>query len=441
MACVKYRPLRRRGAPAGARVWVLDFKDGHGIRRIIQTEFEKPGDKAKAEKLLRTYLIQVDSGQHEAMTSNITLGQVWEAWLRQLSPARVRESTRGEYVCTYSTHLKARFAPVRMRAIDLRMVEQLQIVLQESGLSVRTVNKVLALLSRLFRYASKHKWVTGNPCTDLDRLPVPQDDLRAARDGNILTPPEVERLIAAAGDPGGRYRADETVRFLAQRDPVLLRMAVETGMRQGELLGLRWVDVDWASSRVFVRKSCRKRAESKLKTSASRRSIDLTPDLVARLRVWKAACPPAAPTVADALVFPNRAGGYEDARNLLQRSFHPTLRRAGLRQVRFHDLRHTAASLLLAGLVPVKEVQNRLGHASAKMTLDVYGHLVPDSSSVSVGVMARIFGSTEPSPPAAVTATVGGNKVVTSPRRGAPALRVVNGVGDAPEASGTASEL
>jgi integrase len=385
--------------------------------------------------------MQVDNGEHDAKNSNVTLEWAWEAWLRQLSPARVRESTRSEYVCIYTTHLKAKFGPIRLRAIDLRMVEQLQIALQDKKLAVRTVNKVLALLSRLFRYAAKHKLVSGNPCDDIDRLPVPQDDLRAARDGNILNPQECEQLIEAAGTPKGQFRSDKTVRFLAQRDPVLFRMAIESGMRQGELLGMRWVDVDWSSCRVYVRKSCRKREESKLKTSASRRVIELTPELLAMLRAWKLACPLPAPHVPEALIFPNLAGSYEDARNLLQRSFHPALRRAGLRHIRFHDLRHSAASLLLAAAVPIKEVQSRLGHASAKMTLDVYGHLMPDAGSVSVGVMAKVFGGKGATPAAAVAAAPSGNRVVTTPPRTISALHVVRPPDDVRTPLGTASEV
>lgn len=77
------------------------------------------------------------------------------------------------------------------------------------------------------------------------------------------------------------------------------------------------------------------------------------------------------------LVFPNSAGELEDAHNLLRRGLHKALDRAGLRRIRFHDLRHTTASLLLANGVGIKQVQAQLGHASAQITLDVYSHLIP----------------------------------------------------------------
>lgn len=163
------------------------------------------------------------------------------------------------------------------------------------------------------------------------------------------------------------------------RDRALFRMAVECGMRQGELLGLTWADVDWASSQVYVRQSCRVREGSAVKTAAALRSIRLTKSLARELRVWRAA----APKGDLDLVFPNAEGGYEDSHNLLKRCFRPALRRAGLRAIRFHDLRHTSASLLLAAGVNIKEVQAQLGHASAQVTLDVYGHLMPGGSSAA----------------------------------------------------------
>jgi hypothetical protein len=130
-----------------------------------------------------------------------------------------------------------------------------------------------------------------------------------------------------------------------------------------------------------------------VKTAASMRSIRLTKALLRELRVWKAACPKAdsEAKVRD-LVFPNAAGGFEDAHNLLRRSFHPALRRAKLRTIRFHDLRHTCASLLLAAGVSIKEVHAQLGHASAQVTLDVYGHLIPGGSSAAADTFEALAG-------------------------------------------------
>jgi len=153
------------------------------------------------------------------------------------------------------------------------------------------VNKYLTQLVSMFGYAEKHRWVTYNPARHVKKLPQSKEARRRQLDGNTLTPEQVQALIAAAR---------------SQRDRVLFRFALESGMRQGELLALRWEDVDWARSRVHVRRAYRKRVESEPKTAASIRFVSLTASMMAELRVWKVACPQ--PPGAPGLVFPNGAG-------------------------------------------------------------------------------------------------------------------------------------
>jgi hypothetical protein len=95
------------------------------------------------------------------------------------------------------------------------------------------------------------------------------------------------------------------------------------------------------------------------------------------------------------LVFPNTSGNYENSHNLLRRGLHRALRKAGLRKIRFHDLRHTCASLMLARGVGIKQVQAHLGHASANITLDVYSHLMPDAGSPGADAFQAMFGGSE----------------------------------------------
>lgn len=144
-------------------------------------------------------------------------------------------------------------------------------------------------------------------------------------------------------------------------------------MRSGELRGLQWTDIDWNSRQIHVRRSWKEGAYHQPKTQASLRRIDLPEFLITELREWRLACP----NGEDDLIFPNLAGRPMSSTNLLQRGFYPALRRAGLRKIRFHDLRHTFASLLIASGEDIVRVSRLLGHASPTITLNVYSHMLP----------------------------------------------------------------
>jgi integrase len=362
MACVS----KRRG------FWTLDYFDQHGTRRWETTRWSSDADKMKAEKRLAKRMIQIEDDSFEAKHEHKRFDQLIDAWLGQLD---VRQNTRCDYVQIIRARLRPFFGDIRLRAISPKKIEDYRAWVQEQGKSVRTVNKDLSMLSTMLKYAEGHRWVTFNAASHVKKLKQPIDQKRKAIDGSILTADEARRLIAAAG---------------SQRDRVLFRMAVETGMRQGELLALRWDDIDWASARAFVRNSYRKGVESAPKTAASLRSIGLTATLVRELREWKLACPQ--PPGCLGLVFPTSTGTFERHYNLLRRGFFPALRRAGLRKIRFHDLRHTCASLLLASGVNVKQVQSQLGHASVQITLDIYSHLLPESGSPGARAFEALLG-------------------------------------------------
>jgi integrase len=168
-------------------------------------------------------------------------------------------------------------------------------------------------------------------------------------------------------------------------------LAVSTGLRQGELLGLRWEDVDLASATLRVRHTLQppgfpKGAPARLtppKTRRSLRGVRLPHSAVAALLRHRE-LQDAERARADGswqdrgLVFPNTLGGYADYTNLVPRHFKPLLRRAGLPDIRFHDLRHTCATLMLAVGTNPKVVQETLGHANVSVTLDIYSHLLPN---------------------------------------------------------------
>jgi integrase len=373
MAKVAYRPRRRNGQEKW--YWVCDFRDQNGIRRIIQTEFTDKKDERKAKEKLKAYVAQAARDEFVAMSDQRKFADLIPAYDGHIE-LKVRDFTREDYNSIVRTHIEPFFGHMKLRAIDVPTVEQflrhMRGKRRKNGqpLAVRTINKALVQLSQMMNYAARISWIRSNPCVHVDKLPQPIGHRRRALDGNVLTHDECQRLYAAAG---------------SQRDRVLFRAAVELGARQGELTGLRWADVDLGAGLVHIRQTCRKRRGNEVKTASSFRTIELSMDLLRQLREWKLACPKAPPGAATRdLVFPNGAGGYEDAHNLLRRDLHPALARAGLKRIRFHDLRHTCASLRLGAGEPATDVAARLGHASTKMTQDVYGHFMPRPGSRGV---------------------------------------------------------
>jgi integrase len=219
------------------------------------------------------------------------------------------------------------------------------------------------------------------------------------------------RNVSEAVDPPKARReeirplsADEARRLLEEacgdRLEALYVLAVQCGLRQGELLGLRWEDVDLESGTLQVRRTLTTTKDgpefTAPKTAKGRRSIKLTAGAVDALerhhdrqfeetsrlaRLWQ----------DYGLVFATTTGTPLNPSNLVSRSFKPLLKRAGLPVIRFHDLRHTCATLLLSRGVHPKLVQELLGHATIAITLDTYSHVLPGMGDQIANAMEDVL--------------------------------------------------
>jgi integrase len=175
----------------------------------------------------------------------------------------------------------------------------------------------------------------------------------------------------------------------------LYALAVTTGLRQGELLGLQWEDIDLKVGSLAVRHileednhtGVRRLAEPK--TATSRRRVEIPRVAVAALRAHRKRA--FAKGEIGGLIFRDTDGGPLRKGNLIRRSFKPLLTKAKLPSIRFHDLRHTAATLLLAEGVNPKVVQERLGHAQIHLTLDTYSHVLPSMQKDATARLDRLL--------------------------------------------------
>jgi integrase len=258
-------------------------------------------------------------------------------------------------------HIKPKLGRIKLRKVNALQVQTLYRQKLDAGVSPRRVRYIHVTLHKALNQAVRWQLIPRNVVTSAEPPRVPKADIK---------PLKVEQVKAL-------LRAAETQPKLY----ALYVLAVTTGMRQGELLGLNWDDVDLTTGTVQVRRTVFNGQINAPKTSSGRRTVKLSQTALEALRkhsergqaVW---------------VFPTRNDTPVGSWNLIHRSWYPLKEAAGLpKGTRFHDLRHTAATLLLHKNVNPKVVSEMLGHANVSITLDTYSHVLPNMQDGAAGAM------------------------------------------------------
>jgi integrase len=184
--------------------------------------------------------------------------------------------------------------------------------------------------------------------------------------------------------------------YLDERLAALFALAVDSGCRSAELRALHWPEVDFPAGTVFIKQALEDISGQPVrlkppKTKAGRRVVHLAPQTVEALRAHREAMRRQGREVTTGPVFPTLTGTWI-RQPILHRTTCRILRRAKLPMVRFHDLRHTSATLLLQAGVNIKIIAARLGHSSIVVTLNTYAHLLPEMQETVVAAMANILG-------------------------------------------------
>jgi integrase len=312
-------------------------------------------------------------------TENMTLGQYLDRWLKDSDKGSVRTSTYERHEQIVRLHLKPALGRVKLSKLTPAHVQGLYRDKLDSGLSPATVQKIHAVLHKALVQALRWNMIPRN-ATDAVTAPRP-----APEEMHPLSPVEARKFIEAVH--GDKLEA-------------LYVLAVHTGMRQGELLALKWEDVDLNAGVIHIRhtltRSGGRISLGEPKTKGSRRPVHLTGAAVQALRSHLERQLEDIERLGDlyrdhGLVFTSQVGTLINPSNLRRRSFEPLLQRAGLPRIRFHDLRHTCATLLLSRNVHPKYVQELLGHATVAITLDTYSHVIPGMGTHTARAMEDVF--------------------------------------------------
>ena len=357
---------RRRGQGEGS---IYKRADGHWTASV-QVAVDENGKRHRRTVYGRTRaevvakLDDLRSRVAEGVVADpgrLTVGGFFAQWLRDTARLRLRPSTHSLYSDLVRLHIGPRLGGVLLKALQPAHVTALLSAMERDGKAPRLRQMVYTLLHSALRDAVKTGLLARNPAAAVDRPRVPRKEIRA------LDPAQVRTLLDQA-------RGDSL--------EALYVLAVASGLRLGELLGLQWGDLDLDAGVLHVQRTLVEAAHTgaltlaEPKTARSRRRVDLPAFAVAALRAHRTRL--GAVPHRERLVFTDRRGGPLRRSNLHRRSFKPLLRRAKHPEAtRFHDLRHTAASLALATGTHAKVVQEQLGHASIATTLDTYSHTIP----------------------------------------------------------------
>jgi integrase len=297
-----------------------------------------------------------------------TVEQFLRAWLRTVAPS-LRPRTWTRYEQLIRKHAIPYVGKLRLTKLDARHLEELYADRVRSGLSKTTVLQLHRILHHALRDATRWNLLSRN----VSELVTPPH--KARHDFATLSPEQARRFLDAA--KGDRLEA-------------LYVLALTTGMREGELFGLRWADVNFDAGALHLLKQ--------LKTSTSRRQVLLVDVATEALLAHRSRQDEERGQLGAAwddqdLVFPNTVGRPLHPRNFLRRSFYPLLDRAGLPRIRFHDLRHSAATLLLGLGIHPKIVSELLGHSQVGITLDLYSHVTATMQQEAVRAFQGLLGS------------------------------------------------
>ena len=359
--------------------WEGRYTAGHDPATGKQI-FKSVLGKTQAEVKEKLKNALVEAGQIDFTKSGkYTVGTWMDEWFENVAKIKVRPSSHQTYRGYIDNHIKPNIGSIpleKLTTMDLQKlyrtlltkgrVERIEAENQPSGLSAKTVRNINQVISSALDLAVAQKIIPSNP-TDACELPKVEH-----REMQTIPEEQLQAFLAEARATGV-YE--------------MYYIELATGLRRGELLGLKWQDIDWKNGIIKVRRQIARVdgqiVEAPLKTKNSYRTVTVSPQAIEVLKQQRA-------KAHDQYVFPSPNGGPispDSVNNMLKR----VLARAGIPKVRFHDLRHTFATIALQNGVDIKTVSGMLGHFSAGFTLDTYAHVTTAAQKEAAQTMGNVL--------------------------------------------------
>jgi len=329
--------------------------------------------RKEAQKWVREIRNEMERGlTHEG--ARITFGEWLDEWLVS-KKHHVAVQTQSYYSQIIRDYIKPVLGRIRLRELNARQIQRFYNVKVSEGVGLRTVQKTHTVIHASLNSARKFGIIPFNP-DDATNPPKPKSKAM-----KFLNREQARKLLEVSKETNDRYYP-------------LYYLAVVTGMREGELLALKWENVDLNKGILNVIFNLKRIPGGGLeigkpKTESSIRSIKLGINTIEVLRSQKKNLENEKENdywQDEGFIFPSSIGTAVDPSNLIKQ-FRKLLEKAGLPRIRFHDLRHTAASLMLNNGIDVLVASQRLGHAKPSITLDVYGHLMPSMQNEAANIL------------------------------------------------------
>ena len=376
---------------AASGAWLIRC-DGprHPDGRRNQLQKTVWGTKKSADAMLASWLVDLAKSPAERASETL-VSECCQLFIKERAGKPLRPSTTSKYQSVFESYFLPECGEMPVSGVDRDVVQKVIDRMVDQGLAASTIQTNHMYLKGFFKWAVKTKHYL--PETPVHDLSLPEASQQSTV--QILSPSEVVALLSAL---------EGTAIWL----PTFL--GLHTGMRVGEILGLSWDDLDLVNGTLSVCHSFTSSVDGYFrlgppKTTSSRRTIALSAEVVKVLREWrhpreylyttkvkvdgKQAFASAPVDFRQVCAGP---GGQILTRRFWNCAFQATLRRVGLRRVRLHDLRHTHASLLLLDGESMLAVSRRLGHKKVQTSIDLYGHLLPNTDSEVASRFSDILG-------------------------------------------------